>query len=52
MIENIAVCTEFPSLSWLAKAPDEALKRIQKLVGDVVKDMQVNSEPIPLALAN
>jgi len=38
-------------LSWLAKTPEAALKGIQKVVGDVVADMQASNEPIPLALA-
>ena len=27
-------CAEFPSLSWLAKGPESALKGIQKLVAE------------------
>ncbi len=38
-------------MSWLAKTPEAALKGIQKVVGDVVADMQASNEPIPLALA-
>lgn len=34
--EHVGLCTEFPSLSWLAKTPDAALKGIQKVVGKVV----------------
>ena len=49
--EHVGLCTEFPSLSWLAKTPDAALKGIQKVVGKVVSDMQLNGEPIPIALA-
>jgi predicted HicB family RNase H-like nuclease len=49
--EHVGLCTEFPSLSWLAKTPEAALKGIQKVVGDVVNDMQASGEPIPLALA-
>ena len=37
--EHLALCTEFPSLSWLAKTPEAALKGIQKVVADVVADM-------------
>ncbi len=49
--EHVCLCSEFASLSWLAKTPDAALKGIQKVVGDVVADMQANGEPVPAALA-
>lgn len=50
--EHVGLCTEFPSLSWLAKKPEAALKGIQKLVGEVVKDLEASGEPIPVALAD
>jgi predicted HicB family RNase H-like nuclease len=49
--EHVGLCSEFASLRWLAKTPDAALKGIQKVVGEVVADMQANGEPIPAALA-
>ena len=49
--EHVALCAEFPSLSWLAKTPESALKGIQKVVAEVVADMQVSGEAIPFALA-
>jgi predicted HicB family RNase H-like nuclease len=49
--EHVALCAEFPSLSWLAKSPEAALKGIQKVVADVVVDMQASGEPVPDALA-
>ncbi|RFO95199.1 toxin-antitoxin system HicB family antitoxin [Rhodoferax lacus] len=49
--EHVALCAEFPSLSWLAKTPEAALKGIQKVVVDVVADMQASGEPVPDALA-
>jgi predicted HicB family RNase H-like nuclease len=49
--EHVGLCTEFASLSWLAKTPDAALKGIQKVVAEVVSDLQANGEPIPVALA-
>ena len=49
--EHVGLCSEFASLSWLAKTPDAALKGIQKVVGEAVADMQANGEPIPAALA-
>lgn len=50
--EHVALCTEFPSLSWLAKTPEAALKGIQKVVTDVVADLQASGEPVPGALAD
>lgn len=45
--EYAGLCAEFPSLSWLARTPEAALKGIRKIVADVVKDMKKNNEPIP-----
>ena len=42
--EHLGLCTEFPSLSWLAKTPAAALKGIQKVVTDVVADMNTRGE--------
>jgi predicted HicB family RNase H-like nuclease len=49
--EHVATCAEFPSLSWLAKTPEAALKGIQKVVADVVTDMQAGGEAVPEPLA-
>ena len=49
--EHIGLCTEFPSLSWLAPTIEEALTGIQQMVRDVVIDMENNGEPIPQPLA-
>jgi len=49
--EYVGLCAEFPSLSWLAKTPEEALKGIRKVVSDVVEDMQTNKETIPEPIA-
>ena len=49
--EHVGLCAEFPSLSWLAKTPEAALKGIQKVVTDAVTDMLTNGEAIPAALA-
>ena len=49
--EHVALCAEFPSLSWLAKTPESALKGIQKVVADVVDDMLTSGEAVPDALA-
>jgi len=50
--EYVGLCTEFPSLSWLAKTPEAALKGIRVVVEDVLKDMKKNGEspPQPLSL--
>ena len=45
--EYVGLCSEFPSLSWLAKTPERALMGIRKVVHDVVADMLSNGEPIP-----
>ncbi|MBM4278682.1 MAG: type II toxin-antitoxin system HicB family antitoxin [Deltaproteobacteria bacterium] len=49
--EYVGLCAEFPSLSWLAKKPEVALKGIRKLVNDVVNDMQKGNEAIPEPIA-
>lgn len=50
--EHLALCAEFPSLSYLAANPTVALKNMVKLVGEVVEDMAANGEPIPMPLAD
>ena len=47
----VALCAEFPSLSWLAEEPEEALRGIRQVVADVVADMRANQEPVPEPLA-
>jgi predicted HicB family RNase H-like nuclease len=49
--EYVGLCAEFPSLSWLARSPEAALKGVRKLVGEVVTDMQSNEEPVPEPIA-
>jgi len=49
--EYAGLCAEFPSLSWLAKTPEAALKGIRKLVEDVVKDMHNEGESVPDPIA-
>ncbi len=49
--EHIGLCTEFPSLSWLAPTTEEALIGIQQIVRDAVVDMENNGESIPTPLA-
>ena len=45
--EYVGLCAEFPSLSWLEKAPEDALAAIRKLVRATVKDLAANKEPVP-----
>jgi predicted HicB family RNase H-like nuclease len=49
--EFVALCVEFPSLSWLAESPELALAGIRKVVVSAVADMKANGEvpPVPLA---
>lgn len=49
--EHVGLCAEFPSLSWLARTPEAALKGIRQVVSETVADMDVSGEtkPIPLA---
>ena len=49
--EHVGLCAESPSLSWLTKTPEAALKGIQKVVAEVVADLQANGESVPDALA-
>ena len=49
--EYLALCAEFPSLSWLAAVPETALAGIRKVVADSVADMIANGETPPAALA-
>lgn len=50
--EYAGLCTEFPSLSWLANTQDEAFDGIRQLVTDVVADMQANGEQPPEPIAS
>lgn len=42
--EYVGGCAEFPSLSWLAGTPEDALAGIRSVVGEVVVDIQANGE--------
>ena len=50
--EYVGLCAEFPSLSWLSRTPEAALKGIRKLVADVIKDMRTAEEAIPEPIAS
>jgi predicted HicB family RNase H-like nuclease len=43
---------ELPSLSWLAETRGEAFEGIQRLVAEVIHDLEPNGEPVPEALAD
>lgn len=45
--EYVGLCLEFPSLSWLASTPEEALTGIRKVVSEVIKDIEQNKEKFP-----
>ena len=49
--EHVALCAEFPGLSFLADKPVDALRGLVRLVGEVMEDMAENGEPIPEPLA-
>ncbi len=49
--EYVGLCAEFPSLSWLAKSPEAALRGVRKLVKDVVKDLHDQGEAVPEPIA-
>ena len=50
--EHLGLCAEFPSLSWLAPTPDEALSGIRELVKGVLADMRADGESSPAPLAD
>lgn len=49
--EHVATVAEFPSLSWLAPTPVEALTGLFDLVRDVIADLAANGEPVPEPLS-
>ena len=50
--EYVGLCAEFPSLSWLARSPEAALRGIRRVVADVVADMKRRGEEVPEAVAS
>ena len=50
--EYVGLCTEFPSLSWLGKTPEAALKGIREVVEGVIKDMRRAGEEIPQPISS
>jgi predicted HicB family RNase H-like nuclease len=49
--EYVGLCAEFPSLSWLDKEPESALKGIRETVENVIRDMKHNGESVPQPIA-
>jgi predicted HicB family RNase H-like nuclease len=49
--EYVGLCIEYPSLSWLAPTPQEALEGIRQVVADVVADMEAKEERVPEPIA-
>ena len=49
--EYVGLCAEFPSLSWLAKTPEAALKGIRSVVAEVIADMKKRGEKSPQPIA-
>ncbi len=49
--EHVGLCAEFPSLSWLAKTPEAALKGIRSVVAEVIADMKNRGEEPPQPIA-
>ena len=49
--EYVGLCIEFPSLSWLARTPEEALQGIRTVVEQAVADMHKNGEAPPTPLS-
>ncbi|NLD93266.1 MAG: toxin-antitoxin system HicB family antitoxin [Fibrobacter sp.] len=50
--EYIGLCVEFPSLSWLAPTPEDALQGIRETVAEVIEDMKTSGETIPEPLTS
>jgi predicted HicB family RNase H-like nuclease len=49
--EFVGLCTELPSLSWLAGSHQAALRGIRRVVAGVIKDLQASGEPVPEPLS-
>ena len=45
--EFVGLCSEFPSLSWLAESKEAALQGISRLVCEVIEDLESAGEAIP-----
>jgi predicted HicB family RNase H-like nuclease len=50
--EFVAICAEFPSLSWLADSQGATLQGLVNLVADTVVDLESNGEDVPEPLSD
>jgi predicted HicB family RNase H-like nuclease len=50
--EHVGLCAEFPSLSWLEKTPEAALKGIRKIVAETIKELIADGGLVPEPLAD
>jgi len=50
--EFIGLCSEFPSLSWLAETSEKTLKGIHSVVKECIQDMLKNGEEIPIPISS
>ncbi len=50
--EHVGQCIEFPSLSWLAADPAEALRGVRELVQECIEDLHRSNDPVPEPLAS
>jgi len=50
--EFVGLCSEFPSLSWLAETSEETLKGIHLAVKGCLEDMLENGEEIPTPISS
>lgn len=48
--EFVALCSEFPGMSWLDEDHHKALSGILALVQDCINDLEANHEPVPIPL--
>lgn len=44
----VANCAEFPSVSWLASTPEEALAGLRETLASVIVDMETSGEAVPV----
>lgn len=50
--EYVGTCAELPSLSWLAKSPEAALRGIRKVTAEAVEDLRSQGEEVPKPLSS
>lgn len=49
--EYVGLCVEFPSLSWLEKTQEKALKGIRELVHECIEDLRADNQDVPEPIA-